>query len=220
MADGRKESHKRLEGFLSIEKKLQAIQQRQLSNCLMKILFECRPRVDLRILEAVALQAKQVQSSMLSGALASFVQKKTQSLLADALDRIETQSARTEAKILAGRILESLFARRRQAMQRVFLAVVGRSRREDLDNLCRGAFALYKLFLDHTKLQKYQFFLAGKRVFELERLSIPMQAASAGPPGRRLVKSNSLIMATTNNLRLGFYVLERKYVDQMKSTFQ
>jgi hypothetical protein len=206
---------------LSIEKKLKAIRQRLLSNCLMKILFECRPRVDLHSLELAKSQARDVETSMLSTVLASLVHKLQRKQIAAAFDRIEAKSVKADAQLLAGRILEALFVNRRQAMQRVFLITLRQSRRADVDSVCRGAFALYKLFLDHTKLQKYQFFQAGKRIFELERLSVPMQRPVInGPEGRKLIKSNSLIMATTNNLRLGFYVLERKRVEQMKATFQ
>ena len=201
--------------------KLKAIRQRLLSNCLTKILFECRSRVDLRALEATESRARVVESSLLSSVLASLVRNLQHKQLAAAFDRIEAQSAKSDAKQLAGRILEGLFVKRKQAMHRVFLLAIGQARRADVDSVCRGAFALYKLFLDHSKLQKYQFFLAGKRLFELERLSVPMQSqANSGPAGRKLIKSNSLIMATTNNLRLGFYLLERKRVEQTKAAFQ
>lgn len=85
---------------------------------------------------------------------------------------------------------------------------IGGADTTDMSSCLEACFILHKLVESRSIKEKIIFFATGKALYELH-MSIQSKAKPAAPAGgSRLVKSNSLIVTSTNNLFFGFQAVE------------
>lgn len=132
---------------------------------------------------------------------------------------ISETAIRNKNRSFALNHLESIFRQRKKLYIRNMLVGTVSQQSSALESVFRGFFILHVLIDKRQVAEKSHFFGRGKRLFEIdlaEGSKIPQT-----PSGRsRLVKSNSLIVASTNNIYNGFLKLDKMRIITVRDAFR
>lgn len=156
-----------------------------------------------------------LQASM----LVSIFSKLANSQLFEGFWEISEVSIRNKNRSFALDHLEGLFKQRKRLYIRNLLVGTISHQSSALESTFRGFFLVHVLVNKRQVAEKSHFFGKGKRLFEIdlaERSKIPQTPSGRG----RLVKSNSLIVASTNNIYNGFLKLDKLRIFTVRDAFR
>ena len=204
-------------GLVCLDQIFKKGKHRMFSNVLLKLLHGWRSRGDPHKMKGVEVDASSGRLQIMAHVVNSMVLSITHRLMHSAIENIEKKAEKINKREHAFSRIEEIFEKQRFSVGRVILLKISTKRKNGLDGYCQGGFILYKFFLYKNLLQKYQFFSSGRKLFETERLSIPMGAIREN---RRIVRSNSLIVARSGNYQIGFSVLDHIYTKKMSEYFK
>lgn len=163
--------------------------------------------------------AKIVNVRLQASMLESIFSKLANSQLFEGFWEISEAAIRNKNRSFALDHLESLFKQRKRLYVRNLLVGGISHQSSALESVFRAFFLIHVLIDKRQVAEKSHFFGKGKRLFEIdiaERSKAPQT-----PSGRaRLVKSNSLIVASTNNIYNGFLKLDKFRVFAVRDAFR
>jgi hypothetical protein len=157
---------------------------------------------------------KQLQVCMLE----SSISKIRESNIFEAFWDISQAAKRNKNKSFAMDQLDEMFKQRKKMYLRQL--VVGSVSRQssELEATFKAIFVLHIFFNKRHVSEKSHFFGRGKRLFEID--TVERITATGGNGRGKLIKSNSLIVASANNIYNGFLKLEKLRVLRVRNSFR
>jgi hypothetical protein len=200
----------------SLEMVFAGLKRRLCSGVFIKILHENRTRIDLKEMVKVEDQAKKVNSQLQVSMISTLFERLAQNNLWEGFWEIESAASRNRSRKVALSNLENLFFSRQRLAFRVIVNSTVRHLTVEMQSICPGAFILFRFFEKRGTREKILFFNLGKHLYEeAQRLKAISPQTRA-----KLIKSNSLILATTNNLYNGFLKFEKVYLKKLSEPFK